>query len=145
MFTDKTYFVPFAYYINSLPKIEKLEIDNVVIKRAKSVKYLGVDIDENLRWSEHVKNVIKRLRYLPLAFYKMKNFLNKNQMLIIYHALCASVMHYGIITWGGTRQTVLESLEKLHKSILQVKYDKPKLYSSAKLYKKWSLLNIFLK
>ena len=41
----------------------ELKIDDVVIKQVKFAKFLGVTIDENLSWDQHVKSLKRKLYY----------------------------------------------------------------------------------
>ncbi len=41
----------------------ELKINDVVIKQVKFTKFLGVTIDENLNWDQHVKNLTRKLYY----------------------------------------------------------------------------------
>ena len=56
---DKSFFLPFSGYKNSLPPIKEIHIklqENNIIKIVKvdHVKYLGVEIDCRLRWDVHI-------------------------------------------------------------------------------------------
>ena len=47
---------------DSIPlKFSDLKIANNSIKRTSSIKWLGVMIDENITWEDHVKTVLKNL------------------------------------------------------------------------------------
>ena len=54
---QKTHFMIFG---NKNVNINTLRINNEVIKRSKSVKFLGVYIDEEMKWKSHVNNVLIR-------------------------------------------------------------------------------------
>ena len=56
--------------------------------------------------------------------------------------MCASVLHYGILAWGGAKNNVINSLEILNKCVIKTIFNKPKLYSTCKLYSECSLLSI---
>ena len=43
------------------PECNQLTINDVIIDRVSSVKYLGVQIDDKLTWNEHVKQVSQTL------------------------------------------------------------------------------------
>ena len=49
----------------SIAKINSLiavRVDGKLIKRAKKVKYLGLVIDENMKWDEHVPYISSKIR-----------------------------------------------------------------------------------
>ena len=42
-------------------KLPELKIGNNVIERVTSIKFLGVMIDENISWRDHIKTVENKL------------------------------------------------------------------------------------
>lgn len=46
---------------NKLIDIPNITINNLELERTESIKYLGLMIDENLNWNEHIKHVIKKI------------------------------------------------------------------------------------
>ena len=40
-------------------KMPELKIGNSIIKRKSSVKFLGVMLDENISWKDHIKTIEK--------------------------------------------------------------------------------------
>ena len=80
------------------------------IKRIKSVKYLGIYIDENLNWARHILHLSLQLaRYYGLI-YRIRRFLNRKTLCVIYYSLIYSRIQYGIVTWGTANKTVLQEL-----------------------------------
>ena len=41
--------------------LPKLKINNYKLKRAESVKFLGVVLDENLTWKQHIKYIENKI------------------------------------------------------------------------------------
>ena len=39
----------------------KLQLNKTTIPLVKHTKFLGVTIDENLKWTEHINNIISKL------------------------------------------------------------------------------------
>ena len=68
-------------------------------------KYLGIIIDSNMKWKEHVLQIKKRTRYLIYVIASLKKILDQKMLLIIYYALFESVAFYGILAWGGFFKT----------------------------------------
>ena len=58
--------------------LSKLYINNQVIKREPSIKFLGILLDENLSWKEHLK--LTENKNIGLI-YKAKPYLNKDSLL----------------------------------------------------------------
>ena len=39
-----------------------LNVDNVIIKPSNSTKFLGLIVDDKLEWTQHVKNVLTKMK-----------------------------------------------------------------------------------
>ena len=63
-----------------------LIINNLKIQRKESIKFMGVLLDENLSWKEHIKyNENKIAKNLGLL-YKAKHYLNKRSLIVLYYS-----------------------------------------------------------
>ena len=51
----------------------KLLIGDNEIKRVKSCRYLGLIIDDELKWSEHINTIYSQLLKYVGIFYKLRN------------------------------------------------------------------------
>ena len=59
---DKTSHMLFSGKCNRVPVANfSLHIDNTIIKRADSCKFLGVYLDENLSWSVHIDKISNKI------------------------------------------------------------------------------------
>lgn len=113
-----------------------------VLERVKHTKYLGVIIDETLRWSEHIKLVTNRVRKSIYIFYRLRHLINQNLLIKIYLALVESVIGYGIIGWGGVFETHAHSLIIAQKYVLKVLLHKNIRYPTVKLFLDTKMLNV---
>lgn len=112
------------------------------INQTYSIKYLGVIVDQHLRWADHVKYLTNRLRRLIFKFYQAREILNKNNLLMMYDALAESIMRYCIIIWGGLYKTLLHNLEVIQNTIIKIIFKKERRYSTELLFKNTGLLSI---
>lgn len=143
---EKTFFLPFTCYRNSLPSYVKLtlSIDGKVVEiRSKSAhKYLGVTLDSHLRWNVHVDNMVRTIRPLLYKFKYMRTFLDINYMRVLYYAFVEARLQYGILSWGAALPVHLKKLEVLQKKILKIMFKKENTYPSKALFKESGLLDI---
>jgi hypothetical protein len=58
--------------------------------------YLGIIIDQHLKWDIHVNNLIIKMRKLNYFYINARKILDKETLLIIYFALTQSLLQYGI-------------------------------------------------
>ena len=143
----KTCVLMFSQHIDKIPKINVIKYKHrgeiIVIKNELQAKYLGVIIDRHLRWDHRIKYLNNRLRYLPYVFQKLRNIFDiKILETTLYHALFLSILRYGILVWEGANPTAIKPLKILQKTVLKKIHNKPKLYSTEKLFKETKQLNI---
>jgi len=108
--------------IHSRDKLMRIMIDGVEVQRCgyglqeESVKLLGVKIDENLDWREHVREVEKKIAKGNYLLWRHKKKLNLSIKRLIYESFVRSHLLYCISVWGGASNVVLKPLDKaVHK------------------------------
>jgi len=97
----------------------KIHINNVVLHRKTSVKYLGVLLDEYLNWTSHVKSLKSKLSFASSMIYKIRNFVPINALRIIYYCFVYSHLQYCIVFYGTACDTVLQPLNTIHNNGLR--------------------------
>lgn len=112
------------------------------IKATKNIKYLGIQIDQHLKWDTHVNSVVKKLRPTLFQFKQLKNILELKYLKILYHSLVESHFCYGIVGWGGILKNYLTNLEILQKYFIKIIFGKDRLYPTELLYKESQLFDI---
>lgn len=87
------------------------------INQKSKICYLGIIIDNNLRWNFHISNLVEK----PLLkFIKLKDILPIKTLLIIYFAFYQSIYQYGLLIWGGVKENFLKSLQSNKNSVLRI-------------------------
>ena len=81
--------------VDDLPlQLPKLSINNQEIKRTSYTKFLGVLLDENLSWKEHLKYTQNKIAKSIGLMYKAKPFLDKDSLLSLYFSGIHSYINY---------------------------------------------------
>lgn len=75
--------------------------EELSIMSTESTKFLGVQIDRNLRWTEHTDIVCKKLSSAYYALNKIKNLFPLQSLLDMYYCLAYPHMSYNILIWGS--------------------------------------------
>ena len=96
-----------SYDLASAPK---LLFNGRNIERVRVVKYLGVFIDENLNWSDHINYVISRVSSLTGILSRNKAILPMKCKNDIYFALVHSTLIYCIEAYGNVCKSVINPL-----------------------------------
>ena len=71
------------------------------LTRTHTVRYLGVLIDENLRWKYHINFTSSRLRKLIYKFHQLRPILSPPLLKVVYCGIVQSVAEYATAAWGG--------------------------------------------
>ena len=98
------------------------DINNSIIKRESTVRFLGVLLDENLTWRP--QNKISK--YLGIL-YNARRTLNEEYTKQLYFSFIHSYLNYGSITWSSTNKTKLKTLHQRQKHAARIIYFKDRL------------------
>ena len=79
----------------------KLELDGLSIPQVRCTKLLGLWVDDQLRWNDHVNKLILKLKCKIHLLKRGKNFLTPQAKRILYHAQIQSNLSYGLVCWGN--------------------------------------------
>ncbi|KAE8752907.1 hypothetical protein FOCC_FOCC000252, partial [Frankliniella occidentalis] len=71
-----------------------------------STKFLGIFIDDNLKWTQHIEELESKLNRAIFAIRKIRDIIDVKTAIITYHALFHSLLSYGVTTWGGSPRTI---------------------------------------
>ena len=87
------------------------------LEPSTSVKYLGINIDHNLSWDCHIKEMNAKLNRTNGILSKLRHYVPKKTMLSVYYALFYSHMTYGSLVWSLTTQKNIDSIFMLQKKV----------------------------
>ena len=118
-------------------------INNHQVARAESIKFLGVLLDENLSWKEHIKYTENKIAKNIGLLYRAKPFLNKKCLLSLYFSYIHSYINYANIAWGSTYLTNLKKINSQQKHAFRIIYNKKKFESARELLKLNKTLNVY--
>ena len=82
------------------PPAEQIRINDQNVEIVKQFKYLGITIDDDLRFRSHTANVIKKCNQRLHILRKLNSFKVRAETLLqIYKSLVLSLMTYGLTVW----------------------------------------------
>lgn len=108
--------------------VETLNIDQYPIKKVSSAKFLGVVIDENLKWDEHIKSLKRSLNHATSTLCRLRCSLPEFLHRQLYYTLFESHLSYCISVWGGAAKTHISSLFIAQKYCLRVLFGDREAY-----------------
>ncbi len=86
----------------------------------KAVKFLGILIDENLTWKEHLSHINKKISRALFSLKQVKHVLPKRCMKTLYYSLIHPHLSYGILAWGNSTQSALRQTTLLQKRAIRL-------------------------
>ena len=95
--------------------LPRIFINNQVIKRQSSIKFLGILLDENLSWKKHLKLTQNKVANNIGLIYKAKPYLNKDSLLVLYFFYIHSYINYANLVWRSTNRTYLRKINSQQK------------------------------
>ena len=77
-------------------------IKDQAVSQVRSYKYLGVTIDDQLKWDKHASNVFKKANKRLYFLRKLRQFkIDPTLISLFYQATIQSILTFCIIGWGG--------------------------------------------
>jgi len=117
-------------------------MDNIDIENVSSAKFLGVIIDKNLKWSEHIRTVENKIAKSIGILYKLGKILDSTILKLLYSSLILPYLQYCTMIWAGGYTTKLSKLIILQKRAIRGINGVHRLYHSTTLFKKDGLLKL---
>ena len=96
-------------------KFESIDIrikDSPLI-RTKSYKYLGVKIDQNLNYSQHINNLAGTVKNKIRSITRISHFLPKGIVMTLYKSLITPHFDYASTIWGSASTSLLNDLQEI--------------------------------
>ena len=117
--------------------------DGFKINLSKSVKYkyLGVQIDDNLTFKTHINFLYSKLSRTLGVMFKVKHYLPKTYLLLLYNTLFHPHLIYCISAWSSTFSTYLNPLQTLQNKAIKL-IEGLSHWQSSTTYKNLKILKI---
>ena len=82
-------------------KLPVLMIGNNNIQRKSSMKLLGVLLDEQISWNDHVRTVKNKITKNIGLLHRVSEFLNEDSLKTVYLSYINSYLNYTNIAWAS--------------------------------------------
>ena len=100
-----------------------ISVHNADIISSKSMKILGIELDSNLNFNDHVKNICIKSAYQINALKRVGKYLTIEGRLEIYKAFVRSNFSYCPLIWLFCGKRNSQKLEKLQERVLRFVYN----------------------
>ena len=119
----------------------KIKLNRKRLYPSKSVKYLGIKIDESLNWKQHIHNIAIKLYRANTLLYTIRNFVNRHILRAIYFAIFDTHLNYGNLIWDQTLNAV-SRIFVLQKKAIRIMNFHPRDSHSNLLFKSNHILKL---
>ena len=90
-----------------------LKIRDIRIDKVKNTKYLGINIDNELRWDVQIENMCQKLSKLIGFLGRLRHVTNESSLNTIYKIVILPHFDYGDVVWQSASKKYLFPLQKL--------------------------------
>lgn len=115
---SKTSVVQFSLKNNKQDIAVKYE--NNYIEPCNSVKFLGVNIDSDLKWGSQIDHIARCLNKSIYSLRQLSSFLPKSTLKLVYYGYVYPHLTYGIMSWGTANKSSLERVLIQQKRALRI-------------------------
>ena len=125
---SKTYY---QIYSRSVVPDLNIVFDGTQIMRKSCIKYLGVLVDENIKWRSHINSVATTVSRNLGIIGRIKHYLSSKQLRLLYNSMILPHLNYCAAVWGVNYGTAINKLLLLQKRAVRI-IDKTSYLSHAK-------------
>ena len=102
------------------PKIEiDVKLNGTLIERSTCERFLGVLVDENLSWSDHIKSLASKISRNSGIIYKLKGIVPESVLKTLYNSFIQSNLNYCSSVWGLRSKNSVELLFRAQKKAIR--------------------------
>ena len=123
-----------------------LEIGGERIKQVEGARFLGVWIDQELKWTDHINKVKTKVSQLLGVVGRVSTTLNGRSLKTLYNGIVLPHLQYCLIVWGdfvgGRNKTLAGSLLKYQKKFVGMMSGARGRYHSDPLFAENAILKV---
>ena len=107
------------YFGKSKQKLA-INIQRSKINQTDSINYLGVYLDDKLKWHKHIDFIESKLSAATGALYNLPKYVSQTVLISVYYSLVYSYLQYSVTCWGTTTKTLLDKLQVKQNHIVRI-------------------------
>ena len=103
---------------------------------------MGIYIDEHLNWNTHLAELKPKLSRAVGMLCKLRYFVNKETLRMVYYGIFSSIFSYGAQIWGQ-HNSVSKKLQVIQNKALRIMHFQPPRTSASPLLKLSNILKFY--
>ncbi|MBY0580860.1 MAG: reverse transcriptase family protein [Rickettsiales bacterium] len=124
-------------------KLPDISIEKTNLQRTFCIKFLGVLLDEQISWKDHINLIENKISKSIGIMYKTRHMLDKNCLKLIYYSFIHSYINYCNIAWASTYPSKLTRILNKQKHASRLILNANKYTSANPLLRKLGVLNVY--
>ena len=112
------------------------------VEREANVKILGVTLNEELKWHQHMGGMIRNLRFQYRAFGRSIKYFDRDTRLIVYNSSLASRFNYADCIWDQCTLKEAKQLQSVQNMAVKKMMNAAPLTSAKPLIRNLGLLTL---
>ncbi len=100
-----------------------LKINNTIIEWVTQFVFLGLILNENMSWKDHINKISNKISQSLGILNKLKHILPINAKILIYSSLILSHLTFGILAWSRNCERITILKKKCIRTITSSKYN----------------------
>ena len=136
---DKTIYMLFSPKCACKPS-KIIVIDGQSIMEVNETKFLGVIIDNRLKWSSHLGHISNKIPKGIGIITKVRKVFDASTLMSLYNSLILPYIMYCVHVWGSAYETHLRQLMTLQNKIVKLIAGVPRRTNADALYVKLNIL-----
>ena len=140
--TSKTTALLFSNRIRDVVSPLLLSVGDSQVHFEDSIKFLGVQLDNHLNFSNHVQYICSKLSKTTGVLYRLCSLIPEDVLVNLYYAFIYPYLLYGVLVWGDASAVHLNPLLVIQKRIIRIITSSDYLAHTNPLFFKTKILRI---
>ena len=107
-------------FTNRIVTIPPIKLNNTNLVELNEGKFLGVLIDNKLKFDSHIDFISKKISKSLGIIYRLRECLPQSKLKSLYYTFIYPYLLYCNLAWGGTCATYIDRLLKLQKRVIRI-------------------------
>ena len=121
-----------------------VSFDNRSIGRVTNTKFLGIIIDDNLNFKQHINYITGKVNSINSMLFKRTEYLPVSTRRNIYFSLIQSRIKYGIEVYANTSKIALQPLNTANNRVLRTSQNQSRFRHVKQLYVNYNTIPLHL-
>lgn len=121
-----------------------LQLDGIQLEFVNHFTYLGIIIDDDLRFTRHINHIISSSNWKLTTLSKIRFCITENIAVLLYKALILSILDYGDVFYDCAAKKDLDKLQKLQNRALRIANQASRYTRNIDLHRRYKIVPLYM-